>query len=489
MSTNKDRAPLFEALVAHKQLQGNAYHVPGHKQRAAWLNKEAVAYFEELLTLDLTELSDTDDLHHPQGPLYEAQKLAADCYQAEDTSFLVGGSTVGNLAMILGLSSPGDLFIVQRNVHKSIIHGLMLAGARAVLLPPLIDPLSELATVPSAALLEAAISIYPEAKGIIVTSPNYYGMSTNLKPLIRLAHKQGIPVLVDEAHGPHFGFHPLFPISALKAGADLVVQSTHKMLSAMTMGAMLHMQGSLIRKPAIKQALRMVQSSSPSFPIMASLDLARQQLHTNGEASFQPALEAVEYVISKLGETPFRVLGYDQYENSELAYDPLKMVLFDESEKLNGFQLRDELLGHNCAAEMADYRYVVMAFGTGSKLADGIALVSALEKIAKRKYNQSEQQTPTPLAPKRYEQAEKVPKAVGFSREEYETRSIKLEKCEGYPSAEWIIPYPPGIPILYPGEIITSEIIEQLLYWRHTGAQIQGALDKELTFIQVQMKE
>lgn len=489
MSLNRNRAPLFEALIAHKRLKGNAFHVPGHKQQAGWLNEEANSHFVELLTLDVTELSDTDDLHHPQGPLAEAQRLAADCYQSEDTSFLVGGSTVGNLAMILGTSNPDEVFIVQRNVHKSIIHGLMLAGARAVLLPPLIDPISGLATVPSETLLEAALSRYPEAKAVIVSSPNYYGMSANLGPLVELAHDRKIPVLVDEAHGPHFGFHPLFPASALQAGADVVVQSTHKMLSAMTMGAMLHMQGSLIRKPAVKQALRMVQSSSPSFPLLASIDLARQQLHTTGAATFQPALEAVELVISQLSETPFRALGYDLYANSELAYDPLKMVLFDESGRLSGFELRDELLHHHCVAEMADSRYVVMAFGTGSKQADGKALFNALIEIAKKTRTLAIKQPAKLIRKHGHNLAHSVSEAVAFSREERRTRAIKLEDCEGYESAEWIIPYPPGIPVLFPGEIITSEIIEQLRYWQHSGAQIQGAHDSELIFIQVHMKD
>ncbi|WP_373232030.1 aminotransferase class I/II-fold pyridoxal phosphate-dependent enzyme [Cohnella sp.] len=489
MSLNKFKAPLFEALVAHKRLQGNAFHVPGHKQQAAWHNEEAIAHFDALLALDVTELSDTDDLHHPQGPLAEAQKLAADCYQAEDTSFLVGGSTAGNLAMILGTCNPGEIFIVQRNVHKSIIHGLMIAGAKAVLLPPHIDSISGLATVPSEALLEAAISRYPESKAVIVTSPNYYGMGHNLKTLIELVHNRGIPVLVDEAHGPHFGFHPSFPGPALQAGADLVVQSTHKMLSAMTMGAMLHMQGNLIRKAAVKQALRMVQSSSPSFPLMASLDLARQQIHTAGAAAFQPALEAVEYVINQLKETPFRALGYGQYANSELAYDPLKMVLFDESAKLSGLELRNELLRHNCVAEMSDSRYVVMAFGIGSRQADGIALINALEEIAKQINNQPKRLTSIPLTDNSPVPDSKIPEAVAFSREEHRTKSIKLENCSGFTSAEWIIPYPPGIPILYPGEIITLEIIEQLQYWRRAGVQIQGAQDSELASIQVQMKK
>ncbi len=485
----KHRAPLYEALDAHVRLGANAFHVPGHKQRAAWGDERTASTFASLLALDLTELSDTDDLHQPQGPLAEAQELAADCYGADETRFLVGGSTTGNLSMIMGLCSPGDVVILQRNVHKSIIHGLMIAGVSAVLLPPDIDLASGLATVPREELLAATLQQHRNAKAVILSAPNYYGMTPDLKPLIQLAHEYDVPVLIDEAHGPHFGFHRLFPTSAIQAGADLVVQSTHKMLSAMTMGAMLHMQGRRLPRKSIRQALGMLQSSSPSFPIMASLDLARRQLHTQGERAFHSALEAVERATNGLEKTPYRALGYGEYASIGISYDPLKLVLFDESARISGFEMRDALLQRNCVAEMADSRYVVMAFGTGSTRTDGESLRDALAAMARRTIDRPIGANRKPTAAYMNEQTIIVPEPVSIRRDVQPKQSVRLVDSVGLTAAEWVIPYPPGIPVLYPGETITSEIVEQLERWRHEGAQIQGAKDPELLSIQVQMTQ
>jgi len=481
----KERAPLFEALMTHAGLGAAPFHVPGHKQRADWGMDSASAVYASLLPIDVTELSDTDDLHHPEGPLLDAQALAAKCFGAEETRFLVGGSTSGNLAMILGVCQPGELVVVQRNVHKSIIHGLMLAGARAVLLPPEIDGSSGLATLPSEEILRRALERYPGAKAVLLSSPNYYGMSAVLDRRIADAHRFGVPVFVDEAHGAHFGLHPRFPRSALQAGADLVVQSTHKMLGAMTMGAMLHMQGDLVPRRAVRQALTMVQSSSPSFPILATLDLSRRQIHANGERTFLSALEAAEEASEGLERTPFRALGRGRYASAGVAYDPLKLSLFDETDSLTGFALRDALLARGCVAEMADERYAVLAFGTGSKREDGRRLKEALTEIGR----EIGAVRPDESRTRRHEPSDygipDVPEPVLFSREVAESRTVPLERSAGLQAAEWVIPYPPGIPMLFPGETITESTVERLLRWRHEGARIQGAKDPQLRQIEV----
>ena len=488
MAIDQRKAPLFEALAAHDRLRTGSFHVPGHKGRAGWGDGRAAAYYESLLALDVTELSDTDDLHHPEGPLLEAQALAAECFGAEETRFLVGGSTSGNLAMIIGVCGPGDLVIVQRNVHKSIVHGLMLAGVRAVLLPPEIDPPSGLATVPGERLVAEALKRYPEAKALILSSPNYYGMSTDLKPTIEIAHRRGVPVLIDEAHGAHFGFHPHFPPSALKAGADITVQSTHKMLGAMTMGAMLHMQGDRIPRASIRQMLTMIQSSSPSFPIMASLDLARWQLFRDKEHTFSAAIEAVLHIMEVLEGTPFKALGYGKHASADLAYDPLKLVLFDETGHLTGFRLRDELEQRRCVAEMADEKYVVLTFGPGTTKEDGHRLEAALLAIAD--LEQEERLTVGPIRERTFSEGEDpfLPEPVLFDREEGKAVSIPLEGSAGRKAAEWVIPYPPGIPVLYPGETITESIIGRLRRWRHEGARIQGVRDPQLREIRVRQE-
>ncbi|WP_123042665.1 aminotransferase class I/II-fold pyridoxal phosphate-dependent enzyme [Cohnella candidum] len=484
MRTDKAKAPIYEMLAQQARLSVHSFHVPGHKGRATWSDTEADDRFRELLALDLTELADTDDLHHPQGPIEEAQILAADCFGAEETRFVVGGSTAGNLAMILGTASPGELLIVQRNVHRSVLHGLMLAGVRAVLLQPEIDELTGLAIMPSPERIAEAVARYPEAKGVVLCSPNYYGMCGDLEKVVSICHSAGMPVLADEAHGPHFGFHPRFPESALFAGADVVVQSAHKILSAMTMGAMLHMQGSLVDREAIRQALRMVQSSSPSFPLLASLDLARRQLHVDGESAFQPALEAADRVLEFLPATPFRAIGQ---QPGNARQDPLKLVLYDTRGTMDGFRLRDELAERGCIAEMADSRHVVLALGTGTRPEDAEALNRALSEISELVIPQSvgPNAIPDALEP----ETEEIPQPVAFRRSLSATERIGLETSVGRIAGEWIVPYPPGIPELYPGERITEHAVARLFKWRSQGAQIQGAEDPMLNEIRVEVEK
>lgn len=516
----RNRAPLYEMLERHAGRQAAAFHVPGHKQRTVGLGEAAVARYGPLLTLDVTELDDTDDLHHPAGPIAEAQRLAAACFGAEETRFLVGGSTAGNLAMILGTTAPGDLLIVQRNVHRSIFHGLMLAGARAVLLQPEIDAGTGLAVIPGADLVRRAVRRYPEARGVILCSPNYYGMSGDLRPVVEACHEAGMPLLVDEAHGPHFGLHPRFPASALHAGADAVVQSTHKMLGAMTMGAMLHMQGPRIDREAVRQALRMVQSSSPSFPLLASLDLARRHVHAGGAAAFEPALAAATALRERLPQTAFRAAE----ASGPHRQDPLKLALYDIRGTMNGFRLRDELAARNCDIEMADARHAVLALGIGTRQQDAERLLEALTDISGRLPARAapgaERQAPgqeggqpqvqarsqaeaaaarlgpdsaqaaelrpaAAVAGAGREDADEVPLPAAFSRTFPPTERVRLEESAGRVAGEWVVPYPPGIPELYPGEVVTALAIERLQRWRKQGAQIQGAEDGELTWLRV----
>jgi arginine/lysine/ornithine decarboxylase len=489
MGMTGERAPICEMLTAYAGSRRTAFHVPGHKQRAAWHVGNADERYQPLLEWDVTELDDTDDLHHPTGPIAEAQRLAAECFGADETRLLVGGSTAGNLAMILGTAEPGDLLIVQRNAHRSIFHGLMLASARAVLLPPEIDRESGLGVIPNVQAVAKALARYPEARGVVLSSPNYYGMAGRLRPISEVCHAAGVPLLVDEAHGPHFGFHPDLPPSAMQEGADLSVQSAHKMLSALTMGAMLHMRGTIVNREAVRQALRMVQSSSPSFPLLASLDLARRQLHVEGSKAFEPALEAVRRVKEGLPDTRFRSVGPRNDSGSGVGdgfrYDPLKLVLHDAEGRLDGFRIRDGLSARGCEAEMADARYVVLAFGIGSRPEDGDALIEALRDLsADSGRSDRTPERPRPMAMDGG--TADIPEPVQFRRDRGgRSESVPLERSVGRTAAEWIIPYPPGIPELYPGEKINEAILYRLAEWKKQGANIQGAEDPSLRSVRV----
>lgn len=569
MTTHKDRAPLMEALTQYRLRGASSFHVPGHKNgRAYGLDSKYVDMLQAAMQIDVTEITGTDDLFHPEGVIREAQELAADCFGAEESYFLVGGSTSGNVALILTVcEEPGDIILVQRNVHKSVLHGLMLAGARAVFLQPGLDEPSGLAVAPSPETLRKALVAYPGAKAALITMPNYYGMGSDITPLADLCHDHGIPLLVDEAHGAHYGQHPQLPASALSCGADGVVQSTHKMLAAMTMGAMLHVQGERINRRLLRQRLAMVQSSSPSYPIMASLDLARRLLHTQGAGAFTAGLAAVDAFRRGLAKLPrFGLLqppqpgspaagmatagGQAPPQAEAAAYtrqDPFKAVIYDRTGALSGYALQRALEERGCVPEMSDEQRVVLLFTLGSTLEDTNHVLWALVHIveqeetsskkphlageaAKVKPAQSTEELIRMLKGrgdfmKHYEPGSRTDAALGtidnlllqeansqsnvstwnnwgmeapysnpirFSlkpMDEGRIEPMPIELCAGRTAAEMVIPYPPGIPILYPGEVITEGMAQRLAELRDAGAKCQGIADPSLATIVVFRQE
>lgn len=432
-------------------------------------------FFEAVMGIDYTEVTGLDDLHHPQGVIQEAQALAADCFGAEETMFLVGGSTAGNLAMITAVCGRGDLLLVQRNVHKSVIHGLMLAGAQAVFLSPRWDGDHGIASGVGPDELERALRQHPHAKGVFLTNPNYYGMTVDLKLLAEIVHRYGKILLVDEAHGAHFGLHPDLPPSALACGADAVVQSTHKMLTAMTMGAMLHVQGGRINRPLLKQRLAMLQSSSPSYPIMASLDLSRRLLHTSGYKLLKRGLDRVAGFSRKLQEFPC----FDMIKGASGSYDyldPFKITLYDTTETFTGFQLQEQLERRGIMTEMADPFHVLLQCSFATTREDLDRLLHALADIrhtfglgAGNPVGLKARYARMPIP----EQTED-PVTFDLQSSPGAVKSVPTEQAAGYSAAEAVIPYPPGIPVLYKGERITEEIRDFILTLADAGARFQG---------------
>ncbi|USB33282.1 aminotransferase class I/II-fold pyridoxal phosphate-dependent enzyme [Paenibacillus sp. YPG26] len=532
------KAPLVEALVNYAERKDASFHVPGHKNGRVYQRlTETYQIFGSIAGIDATEISGLDDLHHPEGVIAEAEEKAARFFGAEATYFLVAGSTAGNLALILSVcTSPGDVLLVQRNVHKSVIHGLMLAGANAVFLGPQADTASGLVTIPSVETVREALRRYPGAKGLLVTHPNYYGMGGSLAPLAGLCHCSGIPLLVDEAHGAHFGLHPALPRSALSEGADGVVQSTHKMLSGLTMSAMLHVQGGRIDRKLLRQRLAMIQSSSPSYPIMASLDLSRGLLEAEGPSIFE---EGLQYA-GKLRQEIMRLRRFgvvdiqpaagsrDLVEGDEYLYgyttqDPFKVVIYDKYNQISGYKLQERLEQAGCIPEMSDSRYVVLALSLGTSLQDVERLLTALADMdeevitegqltnsegvceASNKYVTSSgsevnrdhrDNSPGEAVIPDHQKfstwniysasaiSTEVPFRMTPVREE-ETEKVSIYHTEGRVAAEMVIPYPPGIPLLYPGEWITPDIAGLLTKLYHAGAKCQGTADSTMSTLRV----
>ena len=508
------RAPLVEALLQYDRNRHASFHVPGHKD-GHWYEQAGLSLSEQgewsmllqrmsqLLSIDVTEVEGTDDLHHPTGAIAEAQQLAAKLFGSEETHFLVGGSTVGNVALLMCCCvQPNDLVLVQRSVHKSVLHGLMMAGARAVFLTPQIDTASGLATAPTSEAVEQALQAYPEAKAVFVTNPNYYGMGIDLRQLAAITHSYNIPLLVDEAHGAHYGLHPAFPESALQAGADGVVQSTHKMLGGMTMSAMLHVQGVMLNRARLKKLLTMLQSSSPSYPLMASLDISRYYIARNGQEAFEEGLKAVQLVRAAMANLDaFEVIEI-QSTHSQSAYcslDPFKVTIRCREGLCSGYELLDQLALHGCIAEMADLRHTVLVFSLGSTLEDANRLIRALQAVAvtldnNTPYTKIQAGTymeitdasshPIVMADGHRLFSEPVSFSI-YEQEHVRTKQVLVQEAIGRKAAESVIPYPPGIPLLYPGEIITEDAAQQLIMLAHAGAKCHDAEDESLRTIRI----
>lgn len=473
------RAPLYEKLIAHSRRNAVSFHVPGHKSKESAYSR-AREHYEGMLSIDLTEIPGLDDLHHPEGAIKEAQELAAECFSAEETLFLVGGSTVGNLAMIMALCRPGDLIIVQRDVHKSVIHGLTLAGARAVFITPRYDEHTGLTIGLRPQDVEDGLNRYPEAKGLFVTNPSYYGIAANLSSLAELLHSRGKLLLVDEAHGAHFGFDPALPSSALAAGADAVVQSTHKMLTAMTMGAMLHLQGKRLNRRLLRKALAMLQSSSPSYPIMASLDLSRRWLAEQGMELIKQSIQTIQdirvQITSQKRWKLWNISDILLYEG--FRQDCFKLVLSDASGKLSGYALKEQLELRGCYPELADPKHVLCVFTIASTVRDMERLTSALAEIDKATEGlRATEEVFTQIESTTMEGTISEPVAFGWGQvrgESEEVEMIPVAECAGHTAAEMIVPYPPGIPVLYPGERITKRTAAYLERLAVLGSRFHG---------------
>ncbi|TLS35089.1 aminotransferase class I/II-fold pyridoxal phosphate-dependent enzyme [Pseudalkalibacillus caeni] len=463
---DQQRAPLFEALVNWSERNPISFHVPGHKNGDLFADL-GDKHFKDILKIDATELNGLDDLHDPREVIGEAQKLTAAYYGAENSYFLVGGSTAGNLAMILGTCKEGDHVLVQRNSHKSILNGLLLAGVKPYFLSPEIDPVAKVATGVADSTVKQALSVVPDAKAIILTNPNYYGMTVELENIVQYAHARNIPVLVDEAHGAHFRVSSSFPLSALEVGADVVVQSAHKTLPAMTMGSYLHVNSNLIVKSRIERYLRMLQSSSPSYPIMASLDLARYYLASLTEDKVKKILSSLFQFREEIKDIPgFRVI---EPSGPVKKIDPLKITI--QCKDLPGYQLQKLLEKENIYIEMADPLNVLLVLPlTDNSLQEG--LLEKLKKITRQ--NQTSHQAVERY--KDYPAGSTITELAASYRElsTCEKQVVPISAAKGKIAGQAIVPYPPGIPLVLEGERITGQHLKALQHILSSGGKVQG---------------
>ncbi len=471
---NQEQTPVLEMLDRFRKKNRGYFNIPAHHFETGISEKMKDVLGEKAYGIDVTETDGTDDLHCPEEAIEKAQKLAADLYGSDECWFLVNGSTCGNEAMVLSAAGPGEKIIISRDAHKSVLMGLILSGAHPIWIYPEFAERESPTAIITPGLIKKACAEHPDAKAVFLTSPSYYGICQPLKEIADICHGFGMPLLVDEAHGGHFRFHEAFPDDALSSGADVVVQSTHKTSGSLTQTSLLHLHSDLISRDRIDQSLKLVQSTSPSYVLMSSLDAARNQMAVNGRDLMDKAIKTAEYIRNGL-RTAKGVYVFDEFKDR----DPLRIAVSLRKTGIDGFRFQRLLFEKNITTEMADINYVLIIVSWGTTRDEADKLLEAVRRIASLRSSGKTKKEMIPSAEETYKvfrtEQRTSPREAWFSKK----KKITLYEAENRIAGEMIVPYPPGIPAIYPGEVITEEIIRYLDKLRCLGASFHGVNDTD----------
>lgn len=478
-------APFYEAVRFYAEQGPRPYHTPGHKRGLG-----AHAFLRTLLTNtglagEVSLLEGLDDLYNPTSFLREAQQRAAKLWGADVAHFMVNGTTEAIHAMLLGALSPGDCILLPRNAHRSLTGGAILAGLRPIFLEPMIDKHFGIAQGLSVQTVAKALRAHPEVKALVLVSPTYYGVASNLEAMAKLLHAQGKLLLVDEAHGAHLPFSTALPLSAMQAGADMAASSTHKTLGALTQSSMLFFKTKRISPARVAKALSLIGTTSPNNLLLASLDIARLQMETEGRERVGHAVQLAQKLRHMLAQIAgLEVMGKESLDGQgAFALDETKITVNVSGLGLTGWEAEKELRVLGIAAELADARNVLFIISYADGDAEAEALIKALQTLA-IKYNgkQNAQQTSamSPMLPPLPPQALDLRTAF-FAP----SHAICLEEAKGEVAAESLVFYPPGIPVIVPGEVFTPEILAYMQATIASGAHVSGAADASLQTVRV----
>ncbi|XP_030541352.1 arginine decarboxylase-like [Rhodamnia argentea] len=476
--------PLVSALKAAAKQNVASFHFPGHNRGRAAPSSLAGVIGMDPFRHDLPELPELDNLFSPEGPILDAQKQAAELFGSSETWFLVGGTTCGIHASIMATCSPGDTLILPRNSHLSATSAMVLSGVVPKYIMPEYNSEWGIAGSIDVAQVEKALSDLEnegrKAAAVFVTSPTYQGVCSNIYELSRLSHSHGIPLIVDEAHGAHLGFHSHLPASALQQGADIAVQSTHKVLCSLTQSSMLHMSGNIVDRERICKCLQTLMSTSPSYLLLASLDAARAQLSENPGAIFSRSIDLSVIAKELIEEVPgVTLLDSSSFSNCS-TMDPLRLTLGFWQLGLSGYEA-DEILDrdHGIVCELVGSRYITLALNLGTHKEHIQRLVSGIKRLSVASAAKSIEGTVNKgdLGPFIDIEMAISPRDAFFMNK----RKASIEECPGKICGELICPYPPGIPLLIPGEIITERALDYLMQVKKDGALITGASDPLLS--------
>lgn len=474
--------PLIHALRHWTARNHAPFYTPGHKHGRGMGRDFQDLWHHAGLQGDLPELPGLDNLASPTGPIADAQALAAQTFGADHTRFLVNGSTAGVIAGILATCSPGDRILLPRNIHRSVISGLIHSGAVPVYIQPEYLPALDIAHSVTPAAVEQALQQHPNIRAVLLVAPTYYGVSGDLQAIANIVHRYNMPLLVDAAHGAHFGFHPSLPPSALTLGADLVVQSTHKLLGAMTQAAMVHIKGDRVDLDRLDRALQLVQSSSPNYLLLASLDSAQEQMAAHGQELLDRTLALTDKARAALQHIPnLRTLDFSQPTAGCGYFDPTRLTVDVTDLGLTGFAADDLLCEeYQVVAEMPALRHLTFIISIGNQEWDIEMLIAGFQGLAKQQAGSNPLHLP-PCAQPPLAVPALMPRDAFFARQEVVPIELAVDRI----CAELVCPYPPGIPVLIPGEVVTRAAISYLQNILDSGGDIAGSSDPDLHTLRV----
>ena len=476
---SQENAPILEALEKMKSARLVPFDVPGHKRGRG--NKELTDFLgERCLSVDVNSMKMLDNLCHPVSVIREAEALAAEAFGAKHAFFMVGGTTSAVQAMVMTACKRGDKIIMPRNVHRSAINALILCGAVPVYVNPRMDPVLGISLGMSVADVEQAIRENPDAKAILVNNPTYYGICSNIKRIAELAHEHGMLLLADEAHGSHLYFSDKLPVAAMHAGADMAAISMHKSGGSLTQSSLL-LVGDRVSHGYVHQIINLTQTTSASYLLLVSLDISRRNMALHGEKLVDRIIAQVQYARDEINAIGDYYAYSKELVNGDSIYDfdITKLAVYTRSIGLAGIEvydlLRDE---YDIQTEFGDIANLLAYVSVGDREKDIERLVSALAEI-RRNYRQTGREML---------KAEYIsPKVVCGPQESFygDKESLPIGDSVGRVCSEFVMCYPPGIPILAPGEMVTEEILRYIRYAKKKGCQMTGPEDMNLQRLNV----
>lgn len=458
---------LYEKLEAYGKSDYYGFHMPGHKRNSD-VTQANLPY-----GIDITEIEGFDNLHHAEEIIREAEVRAASMYHAEETHYLINGSTAGILSAVMGCTKKGGKILMARNCHKSVYHAVFLNELRPVYIYPEFDETMELNMAVSPEKIERLLEEHKEVQAVVLTSPTYDGVLSDIERISEIVHQKKIPLIVDEAHGAHFGFHPYFPENANTKGADVVIHSLHKTLPALTQTALIHLNGTRIDRRKIRNYLHIFQTSSPSYVLMASMDECLRMVAEQGDVLFETYVKNLE---SKRGELKklkhIRLMETEEFDRSKLVLSVKDTILKKENRVFTGKMLYERLLlEYHLQMEMAAGSYVIAMTSIGDTKEGMDRLISALFEIDEELEKNSEKEKRYYLP--RQEQVLTSFEVEGMRRME-NVKSLSWKESAGFISMEYAYLYPPGIPLIVPGERITKETAAMLVDYQNKGFSVEG---------------